>query len=774
VHTLKGSAGVVGLAELSRVAHRMEDLLQTLYEGGLALDETVHVILRDSHQVLDDLVGHDGEIEALRPRIDTLFDAYRAVLSDGVDEGAREVDERELGEERFAPMDGFVEFDSALPASGPGPGWAEPERDDDQSPASPRRSAPPRSSTIDPTRLLRIPLDRVDDLVRLVGELSVNRSVFQRRFAQLEQQVDELGLGTDRVRRVAAQLEAEREFRPLSGAAGPVSAGAPSATASTVQAATTEGFDPIEMESYTEIDRMSRQLTEAGADISALRGHLERTVGEFDQSLDRLGRIASEIQDRLLRLRMVPVGRLAPRMRRAARRTAAEQGKRVEVRILGEAIELDKTLLDELTDPLLHLARNAIDHGIETPEVRRALGKPPAGRFQLAAYSAGPEVVLELSDDGAGLDEPRLRQTAAERGLLNPAELESVSDRELFNLIFLPGFSTASELSEISGRGVGLDVVKTTISRLKGSVTVSSEPGRGTKFTIRLPMTLALTRVAIVLAGGQRVAVPLAGIRRITRWDGAALDAVGDQPVLNIGDRALPLLSLADVLGTRKPPAARPADRIVLVMSVGDQEIALGVEQLLEGREAVVKSLGSHLHPLTGVSGATILGDGSVVLILNLAELLEEAGASSGTAFEDHGAPAGTTAAGREVLIVDDSLTVRRALSRIVSEAGWNPVPAADGLEALELLEDRPWPPEAILLDLEMPRMDGYQLTATLRARERHRDIPIIIVTSRSSDRHRRKAFEQGADEFLVKPLNDRMLVECIRRLTAERGRTVH
>jgi len=767
VHTLKGSAGVVGLGELSRVAHRLEDLLQTLYEGDLPLDDSIRGILLDSYQVLEDLVERDADIGSLQPRIDALFAACAAVLPAEREDGVPAVEERghtQDKEEPFAPLDGFVEFQSAPSASEP---------EDDQSPASTERSAPPTSSTFDPARFLRIPLDRVDELVRLVGELSVNRSVFQRAFAELGQQVDELGLGSDRVRRLAGQLEAEREFRP-SGMAAVTGVGATGSVAPMVHASITPGFDPLELEGYTEIDRMSRQLTEAGADISALRGQLDRTVAEFDQSLDRLGRVTSEIQDRLLQLRMVPVGSLAPRLRRAARRTAAEQGKQVEVSILGDEIELDKTLLDELTDSLLHLVRNSIDHGIERPGVRRALGKPATGRFQVSARYAGPEVVLELSDDGSGLDPERLRQIAVERGLVNQAELEVVTDRELFNLIFVPGFSTALEVSEISGRGVGLDVVKTTVSRLKGSVTVSSVADRGTTFTIRLPMTLALARVAIVLASGQRVAVPLAGIRQILRLEEEVRDLVGDQPVLNIGDRTLPLLDLAEVLGLRASESPGSDEPIILVMSVGDQDVALGVEQLLEGREVVVKSLGAHLHPLNGVSGATILGDGSVVLILNLGELLSSSGSSVGAAIDGYRSATGAATATREILIVDDSLTVRRALSRIVSDAGWKPVPARDGLEALELLEDRAWPPDAILLDLEMPRMDGYQLTATLRARESHRDVPIIIVTSRASERHRQKAFEQGANEYLVKPLSETSLIECIRRLTSDRKGMVH
>jgi chemosensory pili system protein ChpA (sensor histidine kinase/response regulator) len=734
-------------------------------------------LLRDSVQLIEDLVEQRGRPGTLELRVEELFASFEAVLDEDRDgtQPAATADEPAPTDDS---VDGFIEFPEPLRANdGDGTRLADLPRTEAQ-PARETASVPARTPAADPdeaagdtgsdmspSRALRIPIDRVDVLVRLVGELSVHRSVFQSTCAQLDQQVEELGLSSERVRRLSSQIEAEREFRPLPtavAAAGSVYASEPAVVAD-------PSFDPLEMESYTELDRMSRQLTEATSDISALRGQLGRTAEDFSLSLDLLGRLTADIQDRLLQLRMVPVGRLISRLRRTARRTAAEKGKRVEVEVIGGDIELDTTLLDEIADPLLHLLRNAIDHGIESPEVRAMLGKPEVGRFRLVASHAGPEVVLQISDDGSGLDRAALRRAAIRNGLLTAEQAESASPRELFALIFQPGFSTAREVSEISGRGVGLDVVRTAIERLKGSVTVSSVDGQGVTFTLRLPITLALARVALVLVDGEMLAVPFAGIEQILRSEDQTVERIGERSMILVGDRAVPRLDLAEVL-QMTPPQTAPASerRLALVLAQGDQEVALGIDRLVEAREVVVRSLGSHLHPLSGISGATILGDGSVVLILNLAELLAGEVAALTPVLQSTGPMA--VAGQDEILIVDDSLTVRRALARIVADAGWRPVLARDGLEALQILQDDHHHPRALLLDIEMPRMDGYQLTATLRAQESHRDTPIVIVTSRASERHRQKAFELGADEYLVKPLRENQLVDCLRSVLDGRG----
>lgn len=467
-----------------------------------------------------------------------------------------------------------------------------------------------------------------------------------------------------------------------------------------------------------------------------------------------------------MNVRLVPLSMMTSRLSRTVRTVASDQGKAIQFVLEGEHTELDKTLYDEMADPLLHLLRNAVDHGIESPEVRRAMGKPATGRILLQAFYEGNEVVIRVGDDGAGIDPEAVRAAAVRNGYASQEDAARLSEEDLYSMVFLPGFSTKHEVSEVSGRGVGLDILKATVNKLQGSVAITSTLGGGTTFTIRLPLKLALTRALLVQASGETFAIPLSAVLQVLRLDHKAVEQAGGETRVHVGDSVYELLSLGKLLNLPLPPDDTVARPPMLLMQIEDRQIALTVDRILGGREIVIKNLGNHLRRVHGVMGATLMGDGSVVLILNLAELVRDAarpGARQATPAARLVAPTREVVS---VIVVDDSPSVRRVISSLLQGAGMNVLQAKDGLDALEIMGHLAAPPDIMLLDIEMPRMDGYELLSTMRKQEAYRDIPVVMITSRAGEKHRQKAFELGATDYLVKPYQDEAILSLIRRLT--------
>jgi chemosensory pili system protein ChpA (sensor histidine kinase/response regulator) len=485
----------------------------------------------------------------------------------------------------------------------------------------------------------------------------------------------------------------------------------------------------------------------------------------FDHSLNRQGRLSSELQDKVMRLRMVPLSTLSSRLARTVRTVAAQRGKLVRFLIEGAETQFDKTVIEEMADPLLHILRNAVDHGIESPAVRRAKEKPPMGTIRLQALYEGTQILVRISDDGAGINPERLRKAAVSGGYLSSIDAAKVPMTDLFSLIFLPGFSTAPEVSEISGRGVGLDVARIAIHRLNGNVKVESQPDEGTTFTIRLPMTLAVMRALLVKIGQETFAIPLVGIKQVIKISSDKIDRVGKEPVVLFDNTVYPLLNLTKLLNFKIVDESRGALQSVLLVHFEDRHVAIAVDEALGGREIVVKNMGNHLRQVRGVSGTTLTGNGTVVLILNLAELIQDVFRPRQQRTVPSVKPVSVSRRSITVLVVDDSLSVRRVLSNLISSAGWKPVLAKDGLDALEMLPRLTTPPDIVLLDIEMPRMDGYELISALRSQPKHQQTPIVVLTSRAGQKHRDKAFEVGATDYLVKPYQDEVLLSLIRQL---------
>lgn len=474
----------------------------------------------------------------------------------------------------------------------------------------------------------------------------------------------------------------------------------------------------------------------------------------------RHARLAKDLQHLVIGTRMTEAGVIESRLQRNVRSTCQATGKQALLAVVGGATRIDSDVLARLTEPLLHVLRNAVDHGLEFPEERAAAGKDPVGRIELAFARQGQQVVLRCSDDGRGLDLSAIRQRAVELGLVTADQ--PLTDAEISRLILLPGFSTAAAVSEVSGRGIGLDVVREWAASVGGSVGIESRPGRGCTLELRFAASLSTIQSLIVEAGGQRFALPTLAIEQAVPRGAGRFEPLGGRLVYRWGQRVLPARCLAEACGLATDGDA-PPERDAVVVRVERETMALAVDRLVDSRELLVKSPGRYARHLRGVMGLAILGDGSVAVNLDLVQLLSATAARFAAA-----APASAAAAGQAlpgVLIVDDALTVRNTLVQLVQDAGFRAEAARDGVEAIDAL--RQFRPDVVLTDLEMPNMNGIELTSHIRARADLQGLPVIMITSRSQEKHRRLATEAGVDTYITKPYNDAELLLTIRQALA-------
>jgi chemosensory pili system protein ChpA (sensor histidine kinase/response regulator) len=733
VHTLKGEANVVGQRPIGQLAHRMEDALDRLYDDEMRFSPEVEQLLLASADALAELIADGGQSADVREAVEEAYAGYAAILGDVEAEVAPE------------PTEELVRLEADL------------------------EPAPtPTASDADASELsVRVPLKRLDEIVRLMSELVIGRSAMQQRLDVFSREVEELSLGVARMRRMTTKLETEYEVAALAGRLSPATNGVVAvngqASPRVYESFAARDFDDLEFDRYTEFHLVSRQITETNADIDAVGQKLRSVAGEFDVSINRLGRMTNELQEKIMRLRMVPFAAIVTRLNRTVRVTAAKKRKLADLVVRGDGVELDKATLEGIADPLMHMLRNAVDHGIETPTDRLAAGKSETGRITIEVAYEGAEIVIRVGDDGAGLNCEKLRAKALAEGLYAEADIAALSDEQLHRLIFLPGFTTAREISDVSGRGVGMDVVRATVERFKGSVSIHSTFGQGVTFVIRLPLTLAVRKAFLVRQSGETYAVPFALAKRIAQTPGNKIEKVGRQPMIRLQGTTYPVIWLGDLLDLDTDATKARETLSMLILQVAERQVALVVDEIVEQREVVVKTLGDDFGRIPGVSGVTLMGDGSVVVILNPAELMRDA-------VSQPVRRRAATPVRREtldVLIVDDSLSLRTLVSNLVKQqVGWTPALARDGLEALQYMQSAAKKPDVIVLDVEMPRMDGYELAATLRADPQCRNIPIVMLTSRAGEKHRRKAFEVGATDYLVKPYQDDQLLSVIRRVT--------
>jgi chemosensory pili system protein ChpA (sensor histidine kinase/response regulator) len=465
----------------------------------------------------------------------------------------------------------------------------------------------------------------------------------------------------------------------------------------------------------------------------------------------------------------VPFSNVSERLYRVARQTGKEVGKRVHLEIVGGTTEIDRGVLERMSGPFEHLVRNAIVHGIETPEKRRSLGKPESGELRIDVKQEGNEIIVVFADDGSGLDLERIRQRAIELNLIDPSR--HAGDRELAELVFAPGFSTAREVTELAGRGIGMDVVRSELASFGGRVVVGTEAGRGTRFTAYLPLTLAVTQVVLASVGGRRFAIPSAMVHQVRRFKPADVEAGLREGSLVFGAMgSVVLRPLAQLLGIDAPLGLTRQTPVALLRS-GEDRLGIVVDDLTSNQEVVVKNVGPQVARMTGVLGATILGSGEIVLIINPVQLIgraPEPAALPEPAAADSGPGVEAEVLGATIMVVDDSLTVRRVTQRLLERQGFQVMLAKDGVDALRQIQDAL--PDVLLVDIEMPRMDGYDLTRAVRSNPETRNIPILMITSRTAAKHRSLAFELGVNEYLGKPYQEEELLRLIRRHLAARA----
>jgi len=599
-----------------------------------------------------------------------------------------------------------------------------------------------------PTAALRVSVQRVDELFRVAGEVSVHTAAMETRLKTLTERARDLMAQNLRVQKRLFEIETLVDVRSLT-----------MMRTRTYRSSET-GLDPLELDQYSELHSTAHALMEEAADARALSLRLQDDIAQTSVVHARQQRLSRDLQHLVISTRMTEVGVLSSRMQRNVRSTCSATGKRAELVIEGIGTLIDGDVLNRLADPLLHVLRNAVDHGMETPDERRAVGKPEAGLVKLSFTRQGQQVVLRCSDDGRGLDYPAIRRRAIERGLLAPDQ--QVNDEELARLILMSGFSTRQTISELSGRGVGMDVVREWVSSMSGSVRVQSITGQGCTIELRFPASMSTMQSLVVDLAGQRFALPSVQIEQAVPRGIGHFEMQGDRLVYRHQKRVLSASRLAHLAGFHEADP-KPLDQCdAVIVRVDDKMHALAVDGLIDSRELLIKSPGRYARHIRGVAGLSILGNGSVAVNLDLAALLSsEARTTTPPSFPRQAAQAQAKQQLPSVLIVDDSLSVRNSMVQMVEDAGFRAMAARDGLDAVDSIRD--FKPDIVLTDLEMPNMNGLELTAYIRSKDDLKELPVIMVTSRSQEKHRRMAQQAGVDAYVTKPYSDTDLLEKIR-----------
>ena len=752
VHTLKGAAAVIGFQDFANFAHSLEDLLDWLFEEAQEITPEIVALLTESLDLLERLITNPQVVDS--PKAQALKKQYQKILRENRAEDELPTEPGMAGEEQ----ESIASLNETLQA----------ENFDENLNLTDVAEKLPHLEDVEElgarfTKSLRVDMTRFDDLVNLSGELIIALSSFDQKMEAFKDSVNDLELYRERFKQIARDLEVSYEvealeqLRPipdLSGKNDP----------NTEQSSNFDDFDTLELDRYSELNLIIRKLNESAVDVGALHTQLSNLYSEFDGRLTRQRVILSELQDKMMRARMTPISIIADKLRRTVREVAGNLDKKVQLVIRDEGIELDKLIWEKIADPLMHLLRNAVDHGVESQALRDTLGKPPVATIRLDISREGNQVILRLSDDGAGLDYDAIRATIRKMQLSD--KVDQMSEEELSQFIFYPGFSTSSKISEISGRGVGMDVVKENIQNLKGIIQVASPKGQGTQFAIRIPLTLAAVKALLFSVRGQTYAVALNEISEIIRMNPDNILGP-NKDALRLKDEVLPLFHMANLLGAEDKsaePAKTAGYPITLVVETGGRRGTLVIDSLVGQKEIVIKSLGSHLQYVKGVSGATIMGDGSVIPILNLDELLWSQPAIMENSATEKGLMVERPL---NIMVVDDSVSIRQVVSRLMESQGWNVLAAKDGLEALDKLRESR--PDLVVLDIEMPRMNGYEFLSAIKAQGGYEDLPVVMLTSRTAGKHRDKAKALGAKGFMVKPYNDDEFVGLILKLTGRR-----
>jgi chemosensory pili system protein ChpA (sensor histidine kinase/response regulator) len=753
VHTLKGAAYTVGCVAIGDATHQIEDLLGVLREhrltitpalaeavfagtaaikrvlqsGGAVSDETAQALERATRR-LRDLMAAEALRE--RPTASPIQEESPAALV--------EVPE-------IVPL-------PTEPAPPAWPGFVRPEflaRLE----ALPRPA--PRSASAPTGPSIRVSVERLDALMNLVGELMIARSRLDRRLAQLDQ-VSELLLAS---RTRLGQVGRDFEFRRR---APVLPAGSPGRDDVGGLRDLSDLFAELEFDRYDDINVLARSVAEMSADVAEVQSQHVALLRGVREDTAQIQRLTATLRKEITRARMVPIGRLFTRVAQQVREAARAGGKTVALTVRGESAEVDNNVIEQIADPLLHLIQNAIGHGIEPAAEREGCGKPAQGQITLSASQGGGFALVEVEDDGRGIDAELLRRQAVERGLMPAAEAAALADRDALNLIFVPGFSTAATVTRTSGRGVGLDVVRTNVSRLNGEIHVETELGRMTRFVLKLPLTVAIADALMVRCGTEIFALPLTAVSAMQSVAPSEIVSAGSRETVRLDDQVIDLVRLDRILGVA--PSPPPLRLPVIVLRGGGRPFGVLVDELLGKEEIVIKTLGAFLEGTGPFSGATISGEGRVILLLDPTLLRESASPVVPSAPDGAREAVEPPEERPRIMLVDDSISIRKFVGQMLEKAGFRVVTAVDGHDALQRLTDLTV--DAIVTDLEMPRVNGYALIEDLRRRAATREVPVVVLTTRAGDKHVTLAQRLGVRHYVAKPVDEQSFVRLIESIT--------
>ncbi|AIR88389.1 hybrid sensor histidine kinase/response regulator [Pseudomonas cremoricolorata] len=716
LHTLKGGARMVEISAIGDLAHELEFLYELLAAGRLPPSLALFSLLQNCHDRLAhmlDAVRLEQPLHAATALIDYIRNFTSSALNDTV---------------------AGVLPSEAAPAEAP--------------------AATHERATGD---MVKVDAELLDELGNLASEHSILRGRIEQQVNDGQFALNEMETTLERMRDQLLRLDNETQSRVLSR--------------HQAEGDAYDDFDPLEMDRHSQLQQLSRALFESASDLLDLKETLAQRAQHTHGLLQQQARINSQLQEGLTATLMVPFERLVPRLQRVVRQVASELGKQVELVVGNAEGELDRSVLERMVAPLEHMLRNAVDHGLETSSARRAAGKPEQGTIHLGLLHEGADIVIEMSDDGAGVPLEAVRKKAIKRGLLDPEA--TLSDHEVLQFILRPGFSTAEKITQISGRGLGMDVVHEEVKQLGGSMSIESSPGKGARFQIRLPFTVSLNRALMVHLGEEQYAIGLNTIEGVVRVPPAELEACYrlDPPQYVYAGYQYQLRYLGELLqGTPQPNLLGQSVPLpVLLVHSQEQSFAIQVDGLSPSREIVVKSLGPQFAAVPGLAGATLLGDGRVVLILDLLGQLRgqqrRLARLPSAARSTPMLPGSSRQRSLLVMVVDDSVTVRKVTSRLLERHGMSVLTAKDGVDAMALLQEHC--PDVLLLDIEMPRMDGFEVATRIRQDERLRHLPIIMITSRSGQKHRERAMAIGVNEYLGKPYQESQLLHSIAHWSA-------
>jgi len=728
VHSLKGGARMVGLEAVYAIAYQLENTFEqfalhhfnsNIYDHLLesAIAWLKDAIFKHNYQHFDGLQQSLENIQFFETNIQIPAKLTKADLFSS------------------EPVMTFIQGDGTEPPPMMGV-WEQTERLDQNN------------------EMIRVSADLIEKMIDLSGENSINRSRIEMDLSQFGHTLVEMELAIQRLADQLRRMEGELETQIIAKHG--------------IEHSRYTDFDPLEMDQYSSLNQLSKSLAESASDLVDFKNTLSHKIRDTESLLLQQSRIQAEIQEGLMRTRLVPFSRLLPRLQRIVRQTSTALNRPAELFVNNTEGELDRNILERLVTPLEHMLRNAIDHGLEDRTQRQQANKPEAGRIELNIQRQGTDVVVVFSDDGQGIDVEKVRQKALLAGLIKPEQY--LEHQDILQLIFHPGLSTADQITQISGRGVGLDVVQSDIKALGGHVSVDSVYGKGTTFTIRVPTTVAVSDALMVKVADQQFAIPLAQIDRIVRVSPASLEQYFESPkeLFEYENKRYPLRYLSEFVGNQPMPRLNGVMYslpVLMIKANNGQTVALLVDQLIGSRaQIVVKPIGQQFASIGAIAGATILGDGQVCLILdgqNIARQIQSTPRHkqlSEAVYRQR-----ESDERRLVMIVDDSVTVRKVTSRLLERQGYDVVTAKDGVDAIEQLENIK--PDLMLLDIEMPRMDGFEVLNLVRHHDMHQYMPIIMITSRTGEKHRERAFSLGVSQYMGKPFQEEELLENIDAL---------